>query len=291
MNLPDPSTFIAAGASAEVFRLGEGRVLKLFHDGIDPSIVAREYAIARAVQASGLPVPRTYGVQEAGGRQGIVYADMAGPDLLAYMARNPHRGRWALGEMARLQQRISECHVPTLRSRKAILRVDIEAAPVGERLRAAAVDRLDQLNEGDALSHGDLHPANLIVTEEGLAVIDWSRAARGMAATDVVRTEMVMRFGPGGDVGGEGGAAVLGWAAAKMRDAASAYYVRRHRALTGLDPEALAAWRALVALAWMRQRAPSRDAAFEAYLVEALQVAGLPPLERDAAPMSLVGPD
>ena len=28
----------------------------------------------------------------------------------------------------------------------------------------------------------------------------------------------------------------------------------------------------------MRQRAPSRDAAFEAYLVEALQVAGLPPL-------------
>jgi len=118
-----------------------------------------------------------------------------------------------------------------------------------------------------------------------------SRAARGMAATDVVRTEMVMRFGPGGDVGGEGGAAVLGWAAAKMRDAASAYYVRRHRALTGLDPEALAAWRALVALAWMRQRAPSREAAFEAYLVEALEVAGLPPLERDAAPMSLVGPD
>ena len=43
MRLPDPSTFIAAGASAEVFRLGEGRVLKLFHDGIDSSIVAREY--------------------------------------------------------------------------------------------------------------------------------------------------------------------------------------------------------------------------------------------------------
>ena len=46
-----------------------------------------------------------------------------------------------------------------------------------------------------------------------------------------------------------------------------------------------------MALAWVRQRAPSRDAAFEAYLVEALEVAGLPPLERDAPPMSLVGPD
>ena len=60
MHAPDPATFIAAGASAQVYRLEGGRVLKLFHAGIDPSIVAREYAIARVVQASGLIFACTY---------------------------------------------------------------------------------------------------------------------------------------------------------------------------------------------------------------------------------------
>lgn len=273
MSLPDPSTFIAAGASAQVYRLDEGRVLKLFHAGIEPGIVQREYAIARSIHATGLPLARAFAVRTVGERQGIVYADLRGPDLLTYIGRHPRRWRWALDEMARLQQRIAACHAPMLRSRKAILAEDIEAAPVGDALRRAAIARLEQLEEGDALSHGDVHPGNLIVTDAGLAVIDWSRAACGMAATDVVRTEMLMRFGPG-----RAGTSDIGWGEAAMRDAASAYYVRRYRALSGLDREALAAWRPLVALAWLRQRQPARDAGFEAYLADALRVAGLPPL-------------
>ncbi|NWK98192.1 aminoglycoside phosphotransferase [Sphingobium lactosutens] len=273
MNPPDPSSFIAAGASAQVYRLDGGRVLKLFHAGVDPGIIAREHAIARVVQASGLPVPRVFGLEEADGRQGIVYEEISGPNLLAYIARHPHRTRWALDQMARLQRHIQACHAPTLRSRKAILIEDIEVAPVGAALRRAAIDRLVQLNEGDALSHGDLHPGNLIVTDEGVSVIDWSRAACGTIATDLVRTEMVMRFGPGR------GAGDVGRVEAAVRDAASGWYVRRYRALTGLDAEALAAWRALVALAWTRQRAPVRESAFAVYLADALRVAGLPPID------------
>jgi hypothetical protein len=272
MHAPDPSTFIAAGASAQVFRLDGGRVLKLFHAGIDPGIVVREYEIARVVQASGLPVPDVFGQTEADGRPGIIYAEMRGPNLLAYIARKPHRARWALDQMARLQQQIQACRVPTLRSRKLVLMEDIGAAPVGDELRAAAIARLEQLDEGDGLTHGDLHPGNLIVTAQGVAVIDWSRAARGTIATDLVRTEMVMRFGPG-----RAGAPV-GAAEGAIRDMASGWYVRRYRALTGLDPEALTAWRALVALAWMRQRAPAREEAFALYVDRALGAAGLPPL-------------
>jgi hypothetical protein len=42
--------------------------------------------------------------------------------------------------------------------------------------------------------------------------------------------------------------------------------------------EALTAWRALVALAWLRHRAPGRDADFARYLARAIAAAGLPPL-------------
>lgn len=272
MMLPDPSAFIAAGASAEVFRMDGGRVLKLFHAGIDPSIVAREVTVGRLVERTGLPVPRLMGVEQVGERQGIVYAEVRGPDLLAHIARNPLRARRALGQMAQLQARIAQCRLPGLRSRKAVLAEDIGAGPVSERLRAAAIGRLDLLREDDALTHGDLHPGNIIVTGEGVTLIDWSRAACGTAGSDLARTEMLMRFGPGrggGDVGA---------AEAAMRDAAAAWYVERYRRLTGLDVEALEAWRPLVALAWLRQRAPVREAAFAAYLEQALARAGLPPL-------------
>ncbi|MDI1297279.1 MAG: phosphotransferase [bacterium] len=269
MTLPDPSTFLAAGASAEVFRLGDGRVLKLFHAGIDPGIVAREYAIAQAVQATDLPVAPVWGMQDAAGRQGIVYGEIEGPSLLDYVRRRPHRLPWALNAMARLQQQIHAQRVPIARSRKRILAEDIAASTVNARLREAAIERLDWLNEPDRLSHGDLHLANLIVTPGGLAVIDWSKAARASPAADVARSEMLMRFGPGGSDDR--------WHA-MARDGAAAYYLWRYQRRTGLAVEALVAWRALVALAWARHRLPGRDAAFAAYLDTALRQAGFPPL-------------
>lgn len=270
MSLPDPSTFIAEGASAAVYRLEGGKVLKLFHEGVDAGIIAREHATAQAIQATGLPVPCVFGRAEAGGRQGIIYSEIEGPNLLHYIVRHPHRLGWAMRAMAALQRAIHAHDLPELRSRKAILAEDIEMAPIGERLCVAAIDRLDQLIEGDQLSHGDLHPANLIVSGDGLAVIDWSKAARSASAADVVRSEMLMRFGPG---------QAAGLVEAKLRDATTAYYVGQYRKQAGMEVEALNAWRALVGLAWLRHRLPGRDAAFAAYLADALRGAGLPPLD------------
>lgn len=267
MTPPDPSTFIARGASAEVFALDAGHVLKLFYAGIDPGMVAREYAIACAIQQTDLPVARAVEQRDVEGRQGIVYTRIIGPTLFQHIRQAPHRAAWALRALAALQQMVHGRSVPALRSRKLILAEDIEASPISRRLREAALVRIDQLVEGDALSHGDLHPGNIIVTDRGLALIDWSKAARAAPAADVVRTEMLVRFGPG---------SAEGWLAAGLRDAAAAYHGHSYRRMTGLDREALVAWRALVALAWARHRLSSRDVAFFSYLRRALRAAGLP---------------
>lgn len=267
MSLPDPSTFIARGASAEVFALDAGHVLKLFHAGVDPGTVVREYEIAGEIEQSGLPVPRAVARQDAGERQGIVYTRIYGPTLEAYVRTHPARAGWALRTMAELQARVHACRMPAMRSRTLILATDIEASDLDEALREAAVDRLDQLVEGDALSHGDLHPGNIILTEDGPVLIDWSKAARGAPAADAVRSEMLLRFAPGPREG---------WAASALRDAAGKWYGHLYRQAGGADRAAMDAWRGLVALAWARQRLPSRDEAFRTYLKRALSVAGLP---------------
>ena len=264
---PDRAAFIAEGASAEVYRIGDGLVLKLFHEGIEGGIIEREFAAARTIQATGLPVARAVERRAVGGRQGIVYTEIGGRDLLRHIRSRPDQALWAMREMVRLQHAIHQQQVPLMRSRKAILAEEIELGPVGGALRDAALARLDQLVEGDRLSHGDLHPANLIVTRDGLAVIDWSRAARAAPAADVVRTEMLLRFGPG-----QSDSRIKGWG----RDMAGRHYLRTYQQLSGMEDEALAAWRPLVALAWLKHRAPGRDAAFERYLDDALAQAGLP---------------
>ena len=46
---------------------------------------------------------------------------------------------------------------------------------------------------GDRLVHLDLHPANVLLTASGPAVIDWPNAGRGDGLADVATTWVVLR--------------------------------------------------------------------------------------------------
>jgi aminoglycoside phosphotransferase (APT) family kinase protein len=48
------------------------------------------------------------------------------------------------------------------------------------------------VGDGDALLHLDLHPENVLLTESGPVVIDWTNAARGPGAADVADAWLVM---------------------------------------------------------------------------------------------------
>ena len=63
---------LAVGNVAEVFECGS-RVLKLYRSAVRKPTAFREAAIHATVEAMGLPVPAVWGVQEVGGRWGIVF--------------------------------------------------------------------------------------------------------------------------------------------------------------------------------------------------------------------------
>ena len=46
---------LARGASAELFDLGEGRVLKLFHDSVSEDMIAREMEASVHAESRGVP--------------------------------------------------------------------------------------------------------------------------------------------------------------------------------------------------------------------------------------------
>jgi aminoglycoside phosphotransferase (APT) family kinase protein len=51
---------------------------------------------------------------------------------------------------------------------------------------------LDGLPAGDRLCHGDLHPGNVLVGADGVSVIDWANATRGVPEADFARTVLLL---------------------------------------------------------------------------------------------------
>jgi aminoglycoside phosphotransferase len=78
---------LAVGNVAEVFECGS-RVLKLYRSAARKPTAFREAAIHATVEAMGLPVPAVWGVQEVGGRWGIVFDRVSGASFAERMQQD-----------------------------------------------------------------------------------------------------------------------------------------------------------------------------------------------------------
>lgn len=196
---PASHTLLAEGRTAEIYVWGAKHVLKLYRDWCPSDWVEYEARIAHAVYEAGVPSPAAGEIVELNGRRGLIYERIEGGSMLQELNARP----WTLLQQARslaeLQIRIQEQSIPGLPSYKDRLRFDIGHAQVlqGE-LKAKSLSLLEDLPDGQALCHGDYHPANIILTQNGPVVIDWMTACSGSPWTDVARTRMLLSIGPKG---------------------------------------------------------------------------------------------
>ncbi|MFX4086216.1 phosphotransferase enzyme family protein [Sphingobium yanoikuyae] len=266
---PSPSEtlpFIAKGASAELFDLGEGQALKLFRDSVSDEMIAREVDASVHAGACGVPTAAAIGRQSWSGRRGIVYPRLEGMTLMNWIRRNPIRAGWALSQMGKIHAAMHVADGENLRSLKQVLATDIAYGPAPDALQRAAIAYLETLPDSDALTHGDFHLGNVMMTPQGMMVIDWSKAAAGHPAADVVRSEMLMRFGIGPS----------DWVTNLWRDWAAQRLRKSYMSASGVTAHDIDKWRPVVALAWLRARdATGRAPAFKRYLDGTLRKWGI----------------
>jgi len=161
-----PGPLLGSGRSADVYALGEGRVLRRYRFPID---VAAEARLMQYLAAAGYPVPEVY---DAGGRD-LVLERLDGMDMLADLGRRPWRVARHARTLADLHDRLHQIAAPA----------DIPqvAGPGGG---APGQER--------AVLHMDLHPGNVMLTSRGPVVIDWVGARAGTAGTDVALAYLIM---------------------------------------------------------------------------------------------------
>ncbi|HSM67581.1 MAG TPA: phosphotransferase [Ilumatobacteraceae bacterium] len=169
---------IGTGRDCDVFEAGPGRVLRRNRAGESTEAEAR---LMRHLADHGYPVPTVF---EADGPD-IVMERLDGPTMLDRLASRP----WTMARHARtladLVRRLGDVPVP------GGLRV---------------IER-----SGEVVVHLDLHPDNVVLSDRGPIVIDWTNAAAGPRGLDAANTWLTLAAGtPPGSI-------LRRWLAAALR--------------------------------------------------------------------------
>lgn len=260
---------IAQGRTSEIFPWADGKVLKLFRDGCSIRGALRESRLVRLVGAAGLHVANVEGVVEVDGRVGLVYEYHKGRSLLHSMTARPWSVAWGALLFADLQIGLHACVVKGMPSQRHRLEAQIDAAAIlPRRLRDDLLRTLRDQPDGDRLCHGDFHPDNVLLDDDGPTIIDWADATRGNPWADVAQTTVLF------DVSPVPAGTPRPWLVDMSRWLFKGLYRHRYAALRPAGRESLAVWRPLVAAARLADHPPAERDGLLAVVAEHPQVKG-----------------
>ena len=229
---------IAFGRTAEVFAVGDDRVLKLLKPGFDPRMLSVEFAKTAAVHSASGLAPAVYGLVDIDGRQGLLFERVFGTSMLDSIMSSEDKALDDAVVFADLHGEIlSSSSGKDLPGVKEFMAHKIDYADLPSAQRRSAKDHMMGLPNGEAMLHGDFHPLNVLMTSNGPRVIDWGEASRGDLAADIARTLVLLTPESAAEVVAQPGSIAL--LVSEFADT----YVRRCLQVTGATIETIAAWR------------------------------------------------
>lgn len=126
--------------------------------------VTTEARVMTWLAERGYPVPAVH----AAGDGDLVMDKLVGPTMLEDFERRPWRLVGHARLLASLQRRLSDLSAPDW----------LETEP--------------GVTDGDSVLHLDLHPMNVMLTDDGPVVIDWTNVSRGAASFDAAMSSVLM---------------------------------------------------------------------------------------------------
>lgn len=99
--------------------------------------------------------------------------------------------------MKKLHSEILKNKVSGVPSYKSFLSEFISKVKIDDNIKKEALAKLEMLEDGDVLCHGDFHPGNIFVDKnEELYVIDFMNVCHGNILYDIARTVFLVEYTP-----------------------------------------------------------------------------------------------
>ncbi len=188
------NSIIAARNDKTVYRDGDRRV-KVFSAEYSKQDVLNEALNQARVEETGLNVPQILEVTMVDGKWAIVTEFIEGQTLSKLMAENPDKKDEYIELLVDLQLQIHSKTCPLLGRFKDKLSRKIMFTDLDATTRYDLHIRLEAMPKHNKVCHGDFHPANVIIAQDGTPyIIDWSHAAQGNASADAAITYINLKL-------------------------------------------------------------------------------------------------
>ena len=178
---------ISKGNTAEILEQDENLICKLFYSGYPKIFIEHEFDNAKAVFELGIKTPMAHNLICVDERDGIVYDRVIGETLSIKMnsASEEELIAWT-DRFADIHKELLSHHIDNVMDYKDFLKMF--AADSVE-----VIEKINELENGNCLLHGDFHPANIMVDEDNqLILIDMMNICKGPAIYDVARTYFLL---------------------------------------------------------------------------------------------------
>ena len=201
VEITTPGKKLSAGRHANVFEWGEDRVIKLFKASYPTDLVTAEYYNALAVKNLPFKKPIVCELKKTEFGYGIVFEKLAGENMMDYIERTGDLKGAAI-MMAQLQKDINRCtfdleNTGAIESAHQQLRRNmVNSGKADTEATKEMIRFLGTMKEGNALCHGNLHPDNVLITDEGAVAMSASNYCIGMQLFDVAKTFFLIAYTP-----------------------------------------------------------------------------------------------
>ena len=157
---------IGQGNTAEIFRIDDRKILKLFRSGIHKGIIDREYQNGICIQNILDCMPKVYEMVEVQGRYGIIYEEIKGKDMLKTMLTSLWKINHYARQLAHYHLYIQKPVKDNMCTVKEKLEEDLNGVNIlSEQTKEIVKNYLKELPEGNELCHFDFHPGNIMIAD------------------------------------------------------------------------------------------------------------------------------
>ena len=181
---------ISDGDKVQVYEC-DGNAVKVFKDPHEPkSVILYEALTHTRVEETGYPrLPTLQEVRNIDGKWAVSYQFIKGKTLADLLRDEPEKADEHLSLMADLQIEINSCRSAKLSRLKDYLKRSIDTLDVIDDVKKyELLTKLEAMPKHVKLCHGDFTPENIIVSDDGVYVVDWLKAKQGNASADIAKT-------------------------------------------------------------------------------------------------------
>jgi len=187
---------IGKGRVAEVIYWGNNRVLKLFYKDSPQHLIDYQFKADTLIRKTFSNCPKAFEIIKENGRIGIVYEYIEGIILRDSMGKKIKSVGQALRMLAEVHANLHKHEIKDIPSQDNIFKLAINQTKLlNDDQKKEIITYIEKLPDGNTICHGDLHPENVIISKDGLYVIDWSNVYSGNPIGDVARTYYILKYG------------------------------------------------------------------------------------------------